>query len=229
MSTANVFIGALQGNADSATAAASLSANPTINGVVFDGTGPITVSTSPGNQLPLTAGAYLTGANYTGGAAVTFDVEADTNNTPNTLAARDGSGVIRATTFAGALAGVTSDAATANNAQTADALTTPRQINGTPFDGTADIQDWRTRHQPWRCNAIGCRQWLDDCSDRYADDSCAVGWYYDFNLEQHIWRYCAEQRHRGRWCTTQARAMSAALHWVLVALQLFNTCPAQQR
>ena len=138
--TANVFIGALQGNADSATAAASLSANPTINGVVFDGTGPITVSTSPGNQLPLTAGAYLTGANYTGGAAVTFDVEADTNNTPNTLAARDGSGVIRATTFAGALAGAASSAATANNAQTADALTTPRQINGTPFDGTADIK-----------------------------------------------------------------------------------------
>ena len=135
---------------------------------------------------------------------------ADTNNTPNTLAARDGSGVIRATTFAGALAGAASSAATANNAQTADALTTPRQINGTPFDGTADIKIG----VPVINRGAATLSATDNGSMIAATGTQSIP-VLSAGITISIWNNTSGDivlNNSGRWSTTQARAMSAALH-----------------
>ena len=137
--TSNVFIGALQGNADTCTTASSIAAGASINGVPFDGTGPITVAALPGSQATLTAGNFLTGGPYTGAAAATFDVVSETSNVPNSLVARDGTGNVRAGTFVGALQGNATSATTATNAQSADKVANKLTINGTDYDGSAAV------------------------------------------------------------------------------------------
>lgn len=73
----------------------------TINGVAFDGTSNITVPI-PGS---LTPGAYINGAVYNGSANLTWDVNASTSATSNTLVARDTSGNINVNTVIGNLFG----------------------------------------------------------------------------------------------------------------------------
>ena len=123
--TSTTFVGALTGNASTATTLATPRA---INGTNFDGSAAITVtaaaSTLTGSSLnsgvtasSLTSVGTLTGLTMGGNLAM------GTNNIT-------GTGSIAATTFTGALTG---------NASTATALATPRAINGTNFDGTAAI------------------------------------------------------------------------------------------
>ena len=128
------FIGNLQGSAVLATKADALTTPRAINGIQFDGTQdiniPVDAQPTPNTLSP---GLYLAGNDFDGSTAETFDVVADVPAIPDTLAARDGTGGLTATTFNGALAG------NADTASSATKLTTPRNINGIAFDGTQDI------------------------------------------------------------------------------------------
>jgi hypothetical protein len=105
-------------------------ANSTISGVALGST-----------LAALTAGSYLTSAGtYTGNTARTFAVDATDANTANKVVARDASGNFSAGTITATLSG---NASTATSAAT---LTTARSINGTSFNGSADITtaNWGT-------------------------------------------------------------------------------------
>lgn len=128
--TAGTITAALTGNASTA---GKLQTPVTINGVSFDGSTNITVTASA--PAALAAGTYLTGGSYDGSVAATFAVDADSANTASKVVARDLNGdfagrIISATTFSGALTG---------NASTATTLQTARTINGTSFNGSANI------------------------------------------------------------------------------------------
>lgn len=129
--------GALSGNATTAT---TLQTARTINGVSFNGSANITVTANTTNTL--TRGTYLTGSNFDGSAATTWAVDATTTNTASKVVARDASGNFAAGTITAALSG---------NATTATTLQTARTINGTSFNGSADITtaNWGTARTLW--------------------------------------------------------------------------------
>jgi hypothetical protein len=85
----------------------------------------------------LTAGSFLTGSTFNGSAAVTFAVDATSANTASKVVARDASGNFSAGTISATLTG---------NAGTATTLQTARTINGTSFNGSANITtaNWGT-------------------------------------------------------------------------------------
>lgn len=116
---------AILGNAASATA---LQTARNINGISFDGTGNITITANTTNTL--TRGSYLTGDNFNGSLATTWAVDATTTNTASKVVARDASGNFAAGTITASLSG---------NASTATILQTTRTINGTNFNGSANI------------------------------------------------------------------------------------------
>jgi hypothetical protein len=68
-----------------------------------------------------------------GNGSISISTNATNANTVSTIVARDGSGNFSAGTITAALSG------NATSATTAAALTTPRTINGTSFNGTANI------------------------------------------------------------------------------------------
>jgi hypothetical protein len=78
----------------------------------------------------LTRGTYLTGNNYNGSEATTWAVDATNANTASKVVARDASGNFSAGTITAALTG---------NASTATTLQNARTINGTSFNGSANI------------------------------------------------------------------------------------------
>lgn len=85
--TTGQFIGALNGNANTAT---TLLTARTINGVPFNGSANITLTANtPTNLIP---GAFILGSSFNGGTERTWSVNASTNATANTVAARDGNG-----------------------------------------------------------------------------------------------------------------------------------------
>jgi hypothetical protein len=88
------------GNAGSAT---RLQTPRTINGVLFDGTSPITVKSSTTNFL--NRGSYLTGNNFDGSALVTWAVDASSTNVGNKVVARDNTGNFSANTITASLIG----------------------------------------------------------------------------------------------------------------------------
>ena len=85
--SAGTITAALNGNSSSST---KLETARTINGVPFDGTQNITITAAGGSKL--TAGAYMTGGDYDGSAAVTFTVDGTPNNNANKVVARDPNG-----------------------------------------------------------------------------------------------------------------------------------------
>lgn len=132
--TATSFSGSLNGNASTAT---TLQTPRLINGVSFNGSADITISsTNPTitpNSLTLnTAGTGLSGsASFNGASATTFTVtsNATRDNTANTIVARDGfgnfnAGIITATTFSGNVSGNATSADTSTNASAADTVDT---------------------------------------------------------------------------------------------------------
>lgn len=129
--TAPTFVGALTGNASTATSAATLTTPRTINGTSFNGSANITVSASTTNTLTL--GSGLTGTSFNGASAVTATVDATALNTVSKIVSRDASGNFAAGTVTATLSG---NASTATSAAT---LTTARTINGTSFNGSANI------------------------------------------------------------------------------------------
>lgn len=152
---ANNFNGSLNGNAASAT---RLVTPRFINGIAFDGQNDINI-TSP-TVGTLSRGLYLTGANFNGSANTTWQVDASSSNLIGKVVARDSAGDFEAGTITANLIGnVTGNvtiaeglssfnvvqanqfvgATLSGNASTATRLSTPRNINGVAFDGTADI------------------------------------------------------------------------------------------
>lgn len=123
----------ISGNAATAT---KLETARTINGVAFDGTANITISSTVSNSL--TAGTYLTGGSYNGSAAVTIAVDATSTNTASKVVARDANGDFSAGTITAALSG---------NASTATKWATTRTItmtgdatsSATNIDGSANV------------------------------------------------------------------------------------------
>jgi hypothetical protein len=88
----------------------------------------------------LTLGTYLTGTSYNGSAAVTAAVDATSANTASKVVARDASGNFSAGTITATLSGnATTSSSTTGNAATATTLQTARTINGTSFNGSANI------------------------------------------------------------------------------------------
>jgi len=155
LNTATYIQGTLHGTADRAL---SLNTARNINGVGFDGTSDITIKASTTNKL--VRGSYLTGNDFDGSSAQTWNVDATPNATIGKVVARDGAGNFAANEITSDLIGnVTGnvnastgtssfDVVTANsfigatlsgNANTATRLATPRRINGVNFDGQSDI------------------------------------------------------------------------------------------
>jgi hypothetical protein len=94
----------------------------------WNGTSWVTVYDEANFSLPLVAG---TGIGITTNAStITVATNGVSTNTANALVLRDGSGNFSAGTITAALTG---------NASTATKLATARNINGVPFDGSADI------------------------------------------------------------------------------------------
>ena len=113
--TAGTITAELSGNATTAT---TLKTARTINGVSFDGSQNITITSNTANALSL--GTYLsydTGTTFNGGAARTINVSASstyTNGTSN-IVARDTSGNFTAGTITAALSGNASTATKSTN------------------------------------------------------------------------------------------------------------------
>jgi len=135
--TAPTFIGALTGNASTAT---TLQTARTINGVSFNGSANISFTTSAvaeGTNLYHTtaraAAAAPVQSVFGRTGAVTMasaDVTTALGFTPANIASPTFTGTVTAPTFVGALSG---------NASTATKLATARTINGVSFDGSANI------------------------------------------------------------------------------------------
>lgn len=155
ISSSKQLIGNLTGNAATAS---RLTPGRTINGVFFDGENNIEVKSSTTNAL--TRGTYLTGGNFDGSTATTWSVDASTSNTVGKIVVRDSAGDFAAGTITADLIGnVTGNVSTltgtssfniiqanqiigatlSGNANTANRLSTPREINGISFDGSQNI------------------------------------------------------------------------------------------
>ena len=112
--------------------ATQLATARTINGVSFNGTANISINLN--NSL--TAGSYLTGGSFNGGAAATFAVDATATNTASKVVARDASGNFSAGTITAALSG---NASTATKLETARTLSVTGDATGSmTFDGSAN-------------------------------------------------------------------------------------------
>ena len=99
------------GNASTATRFANA---VNINGVAFNGSLPITITSNTTNSLSV--GSYLTGNDFNGSAATTWAVDATASNTASKVVARDASGNFAANTITANLVGVITGTATAGNA-----------------------------------------------------------------------------------------------------------------
>lgn len=129
-----------------------------INGVAFDGSSDITIKSSTTRQLNV--GDYLVGANFDGSNTTTWSVDATSANVIGKVVVRNSEGGFAAGTITANLVGnvtgnvtaasgvSTFDEVRANrfigatltgNAFSATKLQTARNINGVPFDGTADV------------------------------------------------------------------------------------------
>ena len=134
---AGTITAALSGNATTAT---TLQFSRNINGVAFNGSANITITSNTTNTL--TIGSYLLGSDFNGSSATTWAVDATNLNTFGKIVARDASGNFAATTITANLTGnVTGNVtgALSGNATTATTLFNTRAINGTNFNGSADI------------------------------------------------------------------------------------------
>ena len=155
LSSLTKFKGDIEGNSSSAT---RLETTRTINGVGFNGTANITITSNTTNKL--LKGSYLTGSDFDGSSAVTLGVDASSANIIGKVVVRNSAGGFAAGTITADLVGdvtgnVTADsgvsrfdtveanlfvgASLTGNAFSATKLQTPRLINNVSFDGTKDI------------------------------------------------------------------------------------------
>jgi hypothetical protein len=133
------------GNAATAT---TLQTARTINGVSFNGSANITITANTPNSATFNNGGAgaASGATFNGGSAVTISY--------NTVGAPSTTGTNASGTWGISITGnaaTATTATTATNATTATTLQTARTINGTSFDGSANITtaNWGTARTLW--------------------------------------------------------------------------------
>lgn len=151
----NTFAGNVLGNA---TTAERFKTIRQINGVGFDGSQDITITST--TNFPLESGPYIIGNNFDGSNPTSWTIDATSSNTIGKIVVRDSGGDFAAGTITADLVGdvtgnVTAASGTSSfdvvtatafigatltgNSSTTTRLVTPRDINGVAFDGTADI------------------------------------------------------------------------------------------
>jgi hypothetical protein len=141
--SSTTFVGALTGNASTATSAATLTTPRAINGVSFNGSAAITITSNTTNAL--TIGTGLSGTSFNGSAAVTVALASGYGDTLNPYASKTANYVLAAPNGTAGVptfrAIVASDIPTLNQNTTGSAatLTTPRAIYGNNFDGSAAL------------------------------------------------------------------------------------------
>lgn len=146
----------LDGNAKTAT---KFETSRKINGITYDGTTDITITSNTTNSL--IQGNFIIGGDFNGSSQVIWDVNATPFNEGNKIISRDAAGNfeagnIKASSISGTLLGnVTTVSGTSSfndiscnaitgstfsgNAGSASRLASPRLINGVAFDGTQNI------------------------------------------------------------------------------------------
>ena len=134
--TASSFVGPLTGNASTATSASTLTTSRLINGTSFNGASDI-VTANWGNSISLTVGS--TSKTINGSGNVSFNAS-EIGFVPITGGTFSGSVTMPNLTVTGSITGTVSDATNATR------LANARTINGTSFNGTADIttSNWGT-------------------------------------------------------------------------------------
>jgi hypothetical protein len=119
--------GTLTGNASgNAGTATKLQFPRAINGVLFDGTTPITIKSSTTNFL--NRGSYLTGNNFDGSAVVTWAVDATSLNIADKVVVRDNTGNFSANTITASLIGNVTGNVTGNVSGNVNGTTTGTHI-----------------------------------------------------------------------------------------------------
>ena len=137
---ANTFIGAVTGNASTAT---TLQTARNINGVAFNGSADITITSASPNALTISTG--LSGTSYNGSAAVTIALATGYGDTLNPYASKTANFVLAAPSGAAGVptfrAIVAADIPTLNQSTTGSAatLTTSRALWGQNFNGGAAV------------------------------------------------------------------------------------------
>lgn len=147
--------GYLNGLADRATRLENLR---TINGIGFDGTSDIIITSNTTKKL--LKGDYIAGTDFNGSTETTWSVDASSSNIIGKVVARDSNGNFSAGTITANLTGdvkgninISTGTSKFNiveatafigeslsgNAFSASKLKTPRNINGVAFDGSADV------------------------------------------------------------------------------------------
>lgn len=155
LSVSSSVTGNLVGNSSTAS---RLQNSRTINGIAFNGTSDIVITSATSGLL--NSGNYISGSNFNGSSTVTWSVDAESTNLPNTVVARDPSGnfsagVITADINGTLIGNVNVANGTSNfnrvvatefigstlsgNAFSATKLQVSRKLNGVNFDGTSDI------------------------------------------------------------------------------------------
>ena len=130
-------------NQNTTGSAATLTTPRAINGVNFDGSASINVTSNTTNAL--TIGTGLSGTSFNGSAAVTVALASGYGDTLNPYASKTANYVLAAPNGSAGTptfrALVAADIPTLNQNTTGSAatLTTPRAINGTNFDGSSAI------------------------------------------------------------------------------------------
>jgi len=133
MRNISFFAGNLQGNADTAS---RLETPRTINGVLFDGSSNITITSTTTGVL--SRGNYITGNNFNGSSSTTWSVDATSENIIGKIVVRDSTGSfiageITADEFIGPLSGNV----TVNYGQSTFEKIICNNIEGFTFSGTA--------------------------------------------------------------------------------------------
>lgn len=156
LSTLATIKSTLDGNAKTAT---KFETSRTINGITYDGTADVTITSNTTNSL--IQGNFIIGGNFNGSSQIKWDVNATPFNEGNKIVSRDALGNfeasnITAVSVTGTLLGnVSTISGTSSfnniscntiigntfsgNAASASRLASPRLINGVAFDGTQNI------------------------------------------------------------------------------------------
>jgi hypothetical protein len=156
MRNISFFAGNLKGNAETAS---RLETPRSINGVLFDGSSNITITSTTTGLL--SRGSYLTGNNFNGSASTTWSVDATSENIIGKIVVRDSTGSFSAgeiiaeefigplsgnvtvnygqSTFEKIICGNIEGFTFSGTSAKAQQLDPGRQINGVFFDGTSDI------------------------------------------------------------------------------------------
>jgi hypothetical protein len=136
--------------------ATKLTTGRTINGITFDGTQDITISST--TPQTLTKGNYLTGSNFNGSSATTWAVDATSTNTANKVVVRDASGNFAANQITATLLGTAS--------QVSNSLTPGEYILGSAYNGSVA--------RTFNLDTTNLRTWIESVSGSVNSENLTI-------------------------------------------------------